>query len=59
MQEILKFKKNFWDMEISTKKCVHFNGAIEFNKTCLTNGIFYKYYNIRIIYVIFVFLYLK
>ena len=36
------------DIEKATKKCVHWNGAIEFNKTCLTNGIFPKYCHIYI-----------
>ena len=43
MQEIFYFKKIFRDIETSTTKCVHLNGGIEFNKTCLTNGNFPKY----------------
>ena len=49
MQEIYQSKKIFLDIEKPTKKCVHrLNGAIEFNKTCLTNGIFPKYCHIYI-----------
>ena len=50
MKEIYHFKKIFRDMEKATNKCVHLNGAIEFNKTCLTNGIFPKFWNIYCIY---------
>ena len=44
INEIYHFKKILKDIEKATKKCVHVNGAIEFNKTCLTNGIFPKFY---------------
>ena len=40
MNVIYHFKKIFRDIEKATKKSVHLNGAIEFNKTCLTNEIF-------------------
>ena len=40
MNEIYHFNKIFRDIEKGTKKCVHLNGAIECNKTCLSNGIF-------------------
>ena len=36
----------FRDIELATKKCVHLNGAIEFNITCVTSGIFPKYCHI-------------
>ena len=36
INEIYHLKK-FRDIENAIKKCVHLNGAIEFNKTCLTN----------------------
>ena len=53
LNEIHHFKKIFRDIEKATKKCVHLNGTIEFNKTCLTNGIFLKYFNdINIIYMV-------
>ena len=55
MNEIYHFKKIFWDIEKATKKCVHLNGAIEFNKTCLTNGIFTKYCHIYI----YIYIYIK
>ena len=42
MNEIYHFKNIFKDIEKATKKCVHLNGAIDFNKTCLPNGIFPK-----------------
>ena len=38
INEIYRYKKIFRDIEKATKKCVYLNGAIEFNKTCLTNG---------------------
>ena len=44
INEIYLYKKIFRDIEKATIKCVHLNGAIEFNKTCLTNGMFPKYY---------------
>ena len=46
INEIYRYKKIFRDNEKATKKCVHLNGAIEFNKTCLTNGIFPQYCHI-------------
>ena len=48
INEIYLYKKIFRDIEKATKKCVHLNGAIEFNKTCLTNGIFPKYCHLYI-----------
>ena len=48
--EIYHFNKIFRNIEKATKKFVHLNGAIEFNKTCLTNGIF-QYYHIIIYYI--------
>ena len=42
MNEIYHFKNIFKDIEKYTKKGVHLNGAIDFNKTCLPNGIFPK-----------------
>ena len=42
MNEIYHIRKIIGDIQITTKKCVHLNGAIEFNKNCLTNGIFPK-----------------
>ena len=45
------YKKIFRDIEKATKKCVHLNGAIKFNKTCLTNRIFPKYCYIIIIII--------
>ena len=41
---------------IKTKKCVHLNGAIEFNKTCPTNGIFPKYCHI---YIVLIYIFVK
>ena len=46
--EIYRYKKIFRDTEKATKKFVHLNGAMKFNKTCLTNGIFPKYCHIYI-----------
>ena len=43
MNEIYLYKKIFRDIVKATKNWVHLNGAIEFNKTCLTNLIFPKY----------------
>ena len=48
INEIYHFKKIFRNIEKNIKKCVHLNSAIEFNKTCLTNGIFPKYCHIYI-----------
>ena len=48
MNEIFHFKKIFRDFEKATKKCGHLNGAVEFNKPSLTNGIFSKYCHIYI-----------
>ena len=46
-------RRKYLDIEKATKKCVHLNGAIEFNKTCLTSGIFPKYSHIYIyIYIV-------
>ena len=40
MQEILcKFKIIFRDIEKASKKSPHLKGALEFNKTFITNGI--------------------
>ena len=50
----LNRKKIFRNIEKATKKCVRLNGAIEFNKTCLTNGIFPKYCHINIYNKVFV-----
>ena len=46
--DIYRYKKIFRDTEKATKKFVHLNGAMKFNKTCLTNGIFPKYCHIYI-----------
>ena len=43
INEIYHFKKIFRNIEKATKKYVHLKGAIEFSKTCLTDGIFPKY----------------
>ena len=48
INEIYHFKKIFRDIEKAIKNCVLLNGAIEFNKTYLTNGIFPKYCHISI-----------
>ena len=37
IDEIYLYKKIFRDSEKATKKCVHLNDAIEFNKTCMPN----------------------
>ena len=48
MNEIYHFKKRIRHIEKATKKCVRLNGAIECNKTCITNGVFPKYSHICI-----------
>ena len=51
INKIYRYKKIFRDIEKATKKCVHLNGAIEFNKTCLTNGIYIYIYISIYIYI--------
>ena len=48
MQEYSSLRK-YLEWKKSTKKCVHLNCPIEFNKTCLTNVIFRKYWLINLL----------
>ena len=43
---VSELKTLFRSIEKLTKKCVHLRNAVEFNITCLNNGIFTKYCNI-------------
>ena len=58
INETYLWKKIFRDIEKATKKCFHLNGAIEFNKTCLTNGIFPMYCHIYIYICVFQYIYI-
>ena len=57
IDDIYEFRKSFRHIEKLTLRCVHLKNAIEFNDTCLNNGIFPNYchiynYNINIIIII-------
>ena len=52
MNEIYHFKKIFKDIEKATKKCVHFNCAIEFNFIVLFSYLI-KYNHIMFIVIVF------
>ena len=40
IHDIYEFKKLFRNIDKLTLKCVHMKNAVEFNQTCLNNGIF-------------------
>ena len=50
-QQVYEFRKLFGDIEKLTTKCVHLKCGIEYNQTCLNNGIFPKYCHIYILYI--------
>ena len=43
INDIYEFKKSFRHIEKLTLRCVLLKNAVEFNETCLNNGIFPKY----------------
>ena len=45
---IYEFRKSFRHNEKLTLRCVHLKHGVEFNETCLNNGIFPKYCHIYI-----------
>ena len=48
IHDIYEFQKSFRHIEKLTLRCVHLKNAIEFNETCLNNGIFPNYCHIFI-----------
>ena len=48
IHDIYEFRKSFRHIEKLTLRCVHLKNAIEFNETCLNNGIFPNYCHIYI-----------
>ena len=48
IHDIYEFTKSFRHIEKLTLRCVHLKNAVEFNETCLNNGIFSNYFHIYI-----------
>ena len=48
IHDIYEFRKSFCHIVKLTLRCVHLKNAVEFNETCLNNGIFPKYCHIYI-----------
>ena len=48
IHDIYELRKSFRYIEKITLRCVHLKNAIEFNETCLNNGIFPNYCQIII-----------
>ena len=48
IHDIYECRKSFRHIEKLTLRCVHLKNAVEFNETCLNNGIFPKYCHIYI-----------
>ena len=57
-QQVYEFKKLFRDIEKLTIKCVHLKCGIEYNQTCLNNGIFLKYCHIYIHIYVYIYIYI-
>ena len=52
IKNMYEYEKVFREIEKHSKKCVHLKCDIDFNETCLNNGVFPKYCHIYIyIYV--------
>ena len=48
IQNMFEYKKVFREIEKPSKKCVHLKCDIDFNETCLNNGVIPKYCHIYI-----------